>query len=218
MTKAVLVVVPIALLMAGIQVALILGLRSLVSPQRQQPVQWPLTLMAALSATLLAAGVGRHYWDIWRHRTVRGISFIFVAIDAAGDLFSLASVCFQPRLDPLGLVIYTTEFVLWCGIFACGGYYNLLPMVRSRWSSSSAARRARLEMEASLPRHTEPGSFADQGAGTGAVTLHDMPSSTSVFRTANNEDSTIRVRNIGSRGGRGTEQGGSSGQAVADHP
>lgn len=49
--------------------------------------------MAVLSACLLAAGVLRHYWDIYVHRTVRGISFFFVGIDAAGDLFSLVSVC-----------------------------------------------------------------------------------------------------------------------------
>ena len=49
--------------------------------------------MAVLSACFLAAGVLRHYWDIYKHRTVRGISFIFVGIDAAGDLFSLVSVC-----------------------------------------------------------------------------------------------------------------------------
>jgi hypothetical protein len=49
--------------------------------------------MAVLSACLLAAGVLRHYWDIYIHRTVRGISFFFVGIDAAGDLFSLISVC-----------------------------------------------------------------------------------------------------------------------------
>ncbi len=56
-------------------------------------ITWPTTLMAVLAALFLALGVLRHYWDIYVHRTVRGISFIFVAIDAAGDLFSLISVC-----------------------------------------------------------------------------------------------------------------------------
>lgn len=56
-------------------------------------LEWPSILMATLSACLLAAGVLRHYWDIYLHRTVRGISFLFVGIDAAGDLFSLVSVC-----------------------------------------------------------------------------------------------------------------------------
>jgi hypothetical protein len=48
--------------------------------------------MAVLSALLLALGVGWHYVDIYRTRTVRGISFLFVAIDAGGDLFSLLSL------------------------------------------------------------------------------------------------------------------------------
>ena len=56
-------------------------------------IKWPIILMAVLSASLLAAGVLRHYWDIYVHRTVRGISFFFVGIDAAGDLFSIISVC-----------------------------------------------------------------------------------------------------------------------------
>jgi hypothetical protein len=49
--------------------------------------------MGVVSTVLLSAGVLRHYWDIYVHRTVRGISFIFVGIDAAGDVFSLISVC-----------------------------------------------------------------------------------------------------------------------------
>jgi hypothetical protein len=48
--------------------------------------------MAILSATLLAMGVLRHYVDIWQYKTVRGISFMFVGIDAAGDLVSLLSL------------------------------------------------------------------------------------------------------------------------------
>ena len=54
--------------------------------------------MAILAAVFLGLGVLRHYWDIFTHRTVRGISFIFVGIDAAGDLFSLISVCTVPSV------------------------------------------------------------------------------------------------------------------------
>jgi hypothetical protein len=107
--------------MAGIEAALIFALRI----GRERHVDWPLILMAVLSALLLALGVLRHYWDIWIHRTVRGISFIFVAIDAAGDLFSLLSLLFQKDLDVLGLVIYGMELVLWLGVFVCGACYNL---------------------------------------------------------------------------------------------
>jgi hypothetical protein len=75
-------------LLGAIETGLVFALRS----AKDRNLKWPLTIMAVLSSCFLAAGVLRHYWDIYVHRTVRGISFIFVAIDAAGDLFSLVSV------------------------------------------------------------------------------------------------------------------------------
>lgn len=82
-------VVPLLGILGGIETALIFALWA----AKDRNLEWPLILMAVLSACLLAAGVLRHYYDIYVHRTVRGISFIFVGIDAAGDLFSLISVC-----------------------------------------------------------------------------------------------------------------------------
>ena len=160
---------PVAAVMAGSQASLIVGLRILKS----RHVEWPMTLMAVLSAALLAAGVLRHYWDIWTHRTVRGISFLFVGIDAAGDLFSLVSIFFQPTLDVLGMVIYGTELALWLGVFACGGYYNLLPWLRDKFAKRAAPQQ-------------------DRTLSTGMY-LHDVPSSTSVFRTASAPDG-LRAR------------------------
>lgn len=116
--KSVAIVTPVALVMGGIECGLIFALRQ----ARHDHVEWPVTFMAVLSACLLCAGVLRHYWDIYRERTVRGISFLFVFIDALGDLTSLISVVFQPKLDILGMVIYGSELILWLGVFACGGY------------------------------------------------------------------------------------------------
>ena len=103
--QALTLVIPVACIMGGVQAALIAALH--IAKEKQ--LQWSVTLMAVLSAALLAAllaaGVLRHYWDIYVHRTVRGISFLFVGIDAAGDVFSLVSVLFQPKIDALGLVI-----------------------------------------------------------------------------------------------------------------
>jgi hypothetical protein len=126
--KTVAVVLPIGLLMGGVEAGLIFALRR----AKEDEVEWPVTFMAVLAAVLLAAGVGRHYWDIWKMRTVRGISFLFVGIDAMGDLTSLISVFFQPELDVLGMVIYGSELVLWIGVFACGGYYNFRPWLKRR--------------------------------------------------------------------------------------
>lgn len=168
-----LVVVPIACCMAGIELGLILALRE----GKDRGVNWPLTLMAVLAAVFLACGVLAHYWDIYTHRTVRGISFTFCFIDALGDLTSLISVFFQPKLDVLGIVIYGVELFLWLGIFACGGYYNLRPWLREkRWT-----RR----------QHSSESVTEDPGED---VYMHDMPSSTSAFSTSSATMEAIGLR------------------------
>ncbi|KAE8445976.1 hypothetical protein EG329_012615 [Mollisiaceae sp. DMI_Dod_QoI] len=164
----------IGVLFGGIEVGLVFALRGAVREDRH----WPVTLMGVVSTVLLSAGVLRHYWDIYVHRTVRGISFIFVGIDAAGDVFSLVSVFFQPTLDILGMIIYATEFVLWCGVFACGGYFNLAPWVRQKVRS----RRQRRE-ETSIDLAPDHGDENNGNDAVVDVSLRQVPSSTSVFRT-----------------------------------
>ena len=87
--KCCVAVTSLLLLLGGIEAGLIFALQA----AKSHGLEWPLIVTAVLSACLLAAGVLRHYWDIYVHHTVRGISFIFVGIDAAGDLFSILSVC-----------------------------------------------------------------------------------------------------------------------------
>lgn len=60
-----------------------------IAPTRQHAF---VLAMAVFSAVLLALGVLRHYWDIYVHRTVRGISWGFVFLDAAGDLTSMLAI------------------------------------------------------------------------------------------------------------------------------
>jgi len=168
--KALAVVIPIGSLMAGIEVGLIFALRE----GKRNGTEWPITLMAVLAAVFLALGVLRHYWDIYQHRTVRGISFLFVGLDALGDLTSLISVLFQPSLDVLGLVIYGTELLLWIGVFACGGYYNLTPWVRGK-----------------MMKNGKRGTTQERPDN---ITQHDMPSSTSVFRTTSGHSMELRTR------------------------
>ncbi|KAK4677637.1 hypothetical protein QC764_300530 [Podospora pseudoanserina] len=169
------VAVPIGMVMAGVEVGLVFALRN------RNGQDWAMTLMAALSALLLALGVLRHYVDIWKHRTVRGISFLFVGIDALGDVFSLVSVVFQKELDVLGMVIYGTELALWLGVFAAGGWYDLLPKVRQRWGSGREGKGGETRGE-ELGRGQAENN--NTGIATGLATLHDGASSTSVFRTA----------------------------------
>lgn len=169
-SKSLSVVIPIAVTMAGIETALVFALRIGV----ERGTHWPVTLMAVLSALFLALGVLRHYLDIYVHRTVRGISFLFCGLDALGDLTSIISVLFQPRIDIAGLAIYSVELILWIGIFACGGYYNLLPWAKQRFASLQTRRSA-------------PASATADRSGNG-MTIHENRSSTSAFRTASSEN------------------------------
>ncbi|KAK2793750.1 hypothetical protein FQN52_000702 [Onygenales sp. PD_12] len=176
--KCLITLISFSLVLAGIQAALIFALQI----AKHRALTWPMTLMAILSACLLVAGVLRHYWDIYVHRTVRGISWLFVGIDAAGDLFSLVSILYQPTPDILGMAIYGSELAFWLGIFACGGFLNLPPWIRKKLG----ARRDRLH-------GGEQGYTSSQPPLV--ISLHEMPSSTSVFQTASAEGS-IRRREV----------------------
>lgn len=184
--------------MAGVQAGLIFGMRH----AKDQGLHWPSILMAVASAVLLAAGVLRHYIDVYLYRTVRGISFIFVGIDALGDVFSLVSVIFQPKLDVLGMVIYGTELVLWIGIFVCGVYYNLVPWMRSRMDKRMSRQAP---PESSVGHPVETSGHEDSPAVTSGIALHGLPSSTSVFRTPSGDVEVLRQRSMSSARGTGLD-------------
>ena len=170
--------------MGAIQAGLVIGVRH----AKDKNIEWPAILMAVASALLLAAGVGRHYIDVYVHRTVRGISFIFVGIDALGDIFSLVSVIFQPTLDILGMVIYATELVLWIGIFMCGAYYNLVPWLKGKRPAEGSEPTLPDDL-AAVSAETEDRGHAVLASG---IALHELPSSTSVFRTPSAEFEMMR--------------------------
>lgn len=177
--------------MGAIQAGLIVG----VGKAKERDIEWPSITMAVASAVLLAAGVLRHYIDVYMHRTVRGISFVFVGIDALGDVFSLVSVVFQPSLDVLGMIIYATELVLWIGIFMCGAYYNLLPWIKD--SRKTSPHQAPASVDSNV---------RDEVVVSSGLALHNLPSSTSVFRTPSGHvevmqrSVTARASSEGARG------------------
>ncbi|KAF1942523.1 hypothetical protein EJ02DRAFT_511655 [Clathrospora elynae] len=193
------VVVPVACLMGGVQGGLIFAIRH----AKEEGLHWPSILMAVASAVLLAAGVLRHYVDVYLHHTVRGISFIFVGIDALGDVFSLVSVVFQPKLDVLGMVIYGTELVLWIGIFMCGAYYNLIPWITAKSEDRSSRQDP---FEDTVPPFTEMDGYGGAAAAASGIAVHDLPSSTSVFRTTSGDIDVMRQRSMISARGVGEAQ------------
>ena len=163
--KVLTAIVLLALAMGGIEVALVFATRIAIDRE----ISWPLTLMAVLAAVLLALGVMEQYLAIWKNRSVEGISFLFCGIDALGDLTSIVSVAFEAQINIFGIVMYGVEFILWIFVFACGFWFKWIPWLRIKLETArqvtSLDTRARSLAETPTP-------------------LHDMPSSTSVFRVA----------------------------------
>lgn len=90
---------------------------------------------------------------------------------------------FQQEIDVLGVVIYSTEFALWCGVFAAGAWFNLGPWLRVRYGSrreegGSGGTEARRGSRDSREVRDERRSLE------GVMELERIPSSTSVFRTS----------------------------------
>lgn len=172
--------------MGGVEAGLIMAIRA----AKHRDLHWPSIIMAVASAALLAAGVLRHYADVYFYRSVRGISFIFVGIDALGDVFSLVSVVFQPKLDVLGLVIYGTELGLWIGIFICGAHYNLRSWV-------SARKEQKVSQQFGMTRVSRTDGLEASAVAT-SMALDALPSSTSVFRTHSGDLEVVRQRSVSS--------------------
>jgi hypothetical protein len=91
-----------------------------------------------------------------------------------GDLTSLVLVLLQPGLDVLGMINYETELVL-CGIFAW-----VRKKMRQRRSRDATTN------EESDNRHDHTAARS--------ITVHDGPSSTSIFRTPSADMANTRAR------------------------
>lgn len=74
-------------------------------------------------------------------------------------------------------MIYATEFALWLGVFICGGVFNLPTWLREK-------RHSKEKETGSPPNQDEQG----RGHENGQIAIHEMPSSTSVFRTASGSE------------------------------
>lgn len=122
--------VPLVLVLAGIETALILLLRFALT----HSITWPLTLIGVLAGVLLIAGVSCELFCIHRTQSVRGVSFLFCGIDALGDVTSAISVMLQRPRDYVALGVYVGEYVAWCAVFACGVWFGLVPWGCRRWA------------------------------------------------------------------------------------
>lgn len=122
----------IGMTLGGIETGLVFALK--VANERGQ--KWAATLMAVVAAVLLAGGVLRHYFDMWKTRSDAGLSLKFALLDASGDVASLISVVFQSSLSVLGLIIYGSELVIWIGLIVIVIHFRNLNRSNARSAGS----------------------------------------------------------------------------------
>ncbi|OAA60562.1 Cystinosin/ERS1p repeat protein [Niveomyces insectorum RCEF 264] len=112
--KGVIVGLVMAVLFAGVEVALILGLRPIYSRGHEAPA----LAVGIVASILLAAGLLPPYGEIYKRRgRVVGINWVFLSMDWSGAFFSLMALVAQNTFDVLGGVLYIICAVLEIGIF-----------------------------------------------------------------------------------------------------
>ncbi|KAI1315373.1 hypothetical protein EDD11_000932 [Mortierella claussenii] len=108
------------LAMAGIQVAAIYATRA----GEDHEVPGTTTAAGLIPIILLAIGFMPQYFDIYRDKSVVGVSMAFIAADAAGAMFSIISLCFRETFDFLATLNYVVVLICDFIIFGLYIYYN----------------------------------------------------------------------------------------------
>lgn len=119
-----------ALFFGAVEAAFVFGFRYGTAEEGVR--QRAILSMAILSAIGLCLGVLRQHYDVYRHRTVRGIAWTFVALDAGGDLTSLLSVTVRAPVDRMAAAIYASELALWIIMMALGVIFNLRSYIQRK--------------------------------------------------------------------------------------
>ncbi|KAF8983027.1 hypothetical protein BGZ46_000107 [Entomortierella lignicola] len=104
---------------------------------------------------LVVLGFMPQYFDIYRDKSVVGVSMAFIAADAMGAIFSILSLCFSDTLDILATLTYVMVLVCDLTVFVFYIYYNKLNPSLSRVKEPS---------EDSISDHDTEKSMFDPGS------------------------------------------------------
>ncbi|KAI9783291.1 MAG: hypothetical protein M1816_001423 [Peltula sp. TS41687] len=112
--RALLTILLVALVFAGAEAGLIVGLRGPYA----SGVDAPVLAVGVVAAVLLAAGIVPPYFELAkRNGRVVGINFWFLAVDWLGAFFNLMALVAQDAFDVLGGVMFAVVLALETGIF-----------------------------------------------------------------------------------------------------
>ncbi|KAF9172020.1 hypothetical protein BGX20_006500 [Mortierella sp. AD010] len=85
-----------------------------------------------LPIVFVVLGFMPQYADIYKDKSVVGVSMAFIAGDAMGAIFSIISLCFRDTLDILATLTYVMVLICDLAVFGFFLYYNKLNPSLSR--------------------------------------------------------------------------------------
>ncbi|GJJ75399.1 hypothetical protein EMPS_07757 [Entomortierella parvispora] len=112
--RTVLLGLPSFLVLAGIEVGAVFGTKAGIAHN----VKGTLSASGIIPVVLLGLGFLPQYVDIFHHRSVVGVSMVFITGDALGSIFSLISLAFREIFDLLAAMNYV--IVLVCDLIVVG--------------------------------------------------------------------------------------------------
>ncbi|KAF9540283.1 hypothetical protein EC957_004442 [Mortierella hygrophila] len=106
--------------MAGVQVGAVYATRAGV----KNNVKGTIEAAGIIPILLLVLGFIPQYFDIYRDRSVVGVSMAFISADAAGAIFSIISLIFRSEFDLLATLNYCAVLVCDLIVVALWVYFN----------------------------------------------------------------------------------------------
>ncbi|KAF9992108.1 hypothetical protein BGZ79_003496 [Entomortierella chlamydospora] len=114
--------------MAGIQVGAIYATKY----DEDNHVKGTTIAAGVLPIVFVVLGFMPQYADIYKDKSVVGVSMAFIAGDAMGAIFSIISLCFRDTLDILATLTYVMVLICDLAVFGFFLYYNKLNPSLSR--------------------------------------------------------------------------------------
>lgn len=121
------------LLLGAIELTVVLTIRPMRNARQKHIAT---TFFGVLSAVLISVALLPQYYEIYKHKTVIGISLVFLSIDMLGGLLNDLSLVFSDRFDALAAASYTLVIVLDGVVIVCAGVFKFINWKKSRTISS----------------------------------------------------------------------------------
>ncbi|GAA5975833.1 hypothetical protein JCM5350_000748 [Sporobolomyces pararoseus] len=126
-----------------------------------------------LSDICLAAGFFPQFWQIWKDREVIGLSYVFLAMDTLGAVFSILSLAFKSSFDGVAFAGYLVVIVFEVIIVVLAIILNPSAK-RSRQAAAELDQHSTIQSEATIAA-TSPTTTNGKEVGAGGETKRINP-------------------------------------------